>query len=355
MHFGTPARTLEHKMPTCSRRNKLGLPLIALLGLLAGCMPQKENSVVVYSAADREFAAPILSAFARRNEGMDLKIQYDVESTKTVGLVTRIESEASRTRCDVFWNNEILHTLRLEKAGLLRKLSWDIPAKWPASMKSSSGTWVGFAARARILLVNTDLLPDVESRPTRVRDLTNPNFAGQCCIASPMYGTTATHMAVLFSQLGADKSKVLFAGIKSNAEVVAGNKQVAQAVASGKMAFGLTDTDDALVEIAAGMPVEIVFPDQQAAQPGVLRIPNTVAVLKNAPHPIAGASLANYLISEDTEGRLAMGPSGQFPIRPGHTVKSAAQKGASVRWMDVDFGQAAASWDSAMKLLKETF
>lgn len=342
-------------MRSCTNGTKFILPLIPLLGILAGCMPQKENSVVVYSAADREFAAPILSAFARRNEGMDLKIQYDVESTKTVGLVTRIESEASRTRCDVFWNNEILHTLRLEKAGLLRKLNWDIPANWPASMKSSSGTWVGFATRARILLVNTNLLPDAGRRPNSVRDLADPQYAGQCCMASPMYGTTATHMAVLYSRLGAAKSKELFTEIKNNAVVVAGNKQVAQAVATGKMTFGLTDTDDALVEIAAGMPVAIVFPDQQAAQPGVLRIPNTVAVLKNAPHPVAGASLANYLVSEDTEGRLAMGPSGQFPVRPGHSTKSAAQKDANIRWMDIDFSEAAASWESTVKLLEETF
>lgn len=328
-----------------------------LLGvcLLSGCMKQSEDSVVIYSAADREFAAPILSAFARRHEGTDLKIQYDVESTKTVGLVTRIESEASRTRCDVFWNNEILHTLRLEKAGLLKSVSWEIPSNWPNSMKSPAGNWVGFAARARVLIVNTDLLPEIESRPTSVRDLSNPEFSGRCCIASPKYGTTATHFAVLYSQLGAAKAEQLFQEIKANATVLAGNKQVAQAVAAGQMAFGLTDTDDALIEIASGLPVSIVFPDQQPSEPGVLRIPNCVAVLKDAPHPVAALKLANFLISEDTEGRLAMGPSGQFPVRPGHKVKSSAQHDENVRWMDVDFEDAAESWDAVAELVSRLY
>ncbi|MFK7737947.1 MAG: iron transporter, partial [Pirellulaceae bacterium] len=90
-----------------------------LCGLLAGCRTGLEDSVVIYSAADREYAKPILGAFERRNEGVSIAPVFDVESTKTVGLVSRIESESSRPRCDVFWNNEIMHTLRLQEAGLL--------------------------------------------------------------------------------------------------------------------------------------------------------------------------------------------------------------------------------------------
>ena len=137
--------------------------------------------------------------------------------------------------------------------------------------------------------------------------------------------------------------------------MLAGNKQVAQAVSSGQLAFGLTDTDDALIEIDAGLPVEIVYPDQQPHQFGALRIPNTVAVIAGGPHPRAAAELANYLVSEDTEGRLAMGASGQFPIRPGHTQPSRAQGDALVRWMEVDFRQAAATWDAAQAELRKIF
>ncbi|HBE70523.1 MAG TPA: iron transporter [Planctomycetaceae bacterium] len=337
-------------------RGHIALRLAGLLLLAThlGCIAKPENEVVIYSAADREFAAPILSAFARRNEGVDLAIQYDIESTKTVGLVTRIQNEAQRTRCDVFWNNEILHTLRLEKEGLLKKVSWDIPRNWPQNMQSRKGTWVGFAARARILLVNTELLTPDEY-PSRVEDLANPVFADKGCFASPAYGTTATHFAVLYSRLGKEKATGLFERFKENATVLSGNKQVAQMVASGGKAFGLTDTDDALVEIAAGLPVKIIFPDQRSSEVGTLRIPNSVSVMKDAPHPVAATKLANYLVGEDTEGRLAMGPSGQIPIRPGHPVKSQAEGDAAIRWMDVDFYQAADVWDEVAEIIREMF
>ena len=328
------------------------LLLAPFLAITSGCVSQPEDAVIVYSAADREYAKPILAAFERRNEGTEVVPQFDVESTKTVGLTARIESEASRPRCDVFWNNEIMHTLRLEKAGLLQPISWDIPDDWPSNYRSKNGNWIGFAARARVLLVNRELLPDKNSWPSKVSDLANPTWKNNCAIARPLFGTTATHFAVLRSQLDASASDELFNNISSNAVVLSGNKQVAQAVSSGRVAFGLTDTDDALIEIDAGLPVEIVFPDQD--NDGALRIPNTLAVLAGAPHPVAAKALANYLANQDTEGRLAMGPSGQFPIRPNHPTKSRALK-QSVKWLNADFEAAAELWPELSEQLEKIF
>lgn len=317
-------------------------------------MPQPEDAVVIYSAADREYAKPILGAFNRKNP-IEVIPVFDVESTKTVGLVTRIESESERPRCDVFWNNEIMHTLRLEQAGLLQPIAWNVPADWPNEMRSRSGAWLGFAARARVFLVNKTLLPAEVERPQSLMDLADPKWKGMCAVAEPLFGTTATHFTVLDLALGSDAAADLFRRIKDNAQLVSGNKQVAQLVSSGQCAFGLTDTDDALLEIDAGLPVEIVFPDQGSEQIGTLRIPNTVAVIRNGPHPVAAMALANFLVSEDIEGRLAMGPSGQIPILPNHPQESRALKGQAVRWMQVDFEAAAQRWPTLSDELRQIF
>ena len=84
--------------------------VLCLLGAwfcISGCTTRPENSVVLYTSADREYAVPILDAFDRNNPGVEVARQFDVEASKTLGLVTRIEQEQARTRCDVFWNNEI--------------------------------------------------------------------------------------------------------------------------------------------------------------------------------------------------------------------------------------------------------
>lgn len=323
--------------------------------LFAGCVPRAENEVVLYSAADREVATPIVAAFQRRHEKTTVAATYDVESTKTVGLVTRIENEAQQPRCDLFWNNEIMHTLRLDKAGLLDATSWDVPSDWPKAMRSPRRTWIAFAARARVLLVNRQLLPDESQWPRSVNALADPRWQQKCAVAVPLFGTTATHFAVLHAKLGQQKAAEFFQQVKANAVVLSGNKQVAQAVSSGQVAFGLTDTDDALIEIDSGLPVVIVFPDQEPSEPGTLLIPNTLAVIKRCKHPVAAKELGNYLLSEDIEGRLAMGPGGNIPIRPSHPEKSRATPPAGTRYMDVDFTKAAEDWEAASAQLREVF
>lgn len=322
---------------------------------VTGCVPRSENEVVLYSAADREVAAPILAAFRRRHAETEVVATFDVESTKTVGLVTRIENEAAKPRCDLFWNNEILHTQRLEQAGLLQTVAWDVPGGWPKQMRSSYGTWIAFAARARVLLVNRDLLPKEDDWPRSVLELADGKWKQKCAVALPLFGTTATHFTVLQMKLGPERAAKWFRDVKQNAIVLSGNKQVAQAVSSGRVAIGLTDTDDALLEIDNGLPVAIVFPDQQSDQLGTLLIPNTLCILKNCPHPNAARALGNYLLTEDIEGRLAMGPSGNIPVRPGHPQKSRAAPPATTRYMEVDFAKAADQWESATTTLRSIY
>ena len=337
------------------RVNRIRAATIVLLLVCAGCVGKPENEVVIYSAADREYAKPILAGFQGKHDNVEVRPVFDVESTKTIGLVSKLEAEADRTRCDVFWNNEIMHTLRLEEEGLLQPIRWAISSTWPEEMRAADGSWLGIAARARILIVNRELMPNQEEWPNSVNDLIAEKWKGKCAVASPLFGTTATHFALLDTTLGKEKAAEYFTKIKENAVVFSGNKQVAQAVSSGQCLFGLTDTDDALIEIDSGLPVEIVFPDQGVGQSGAIRIPNTVAVMKNAPHPKSATLLANYLVSEGIEGRLAMGASGQFPIRPGHKQMSRALKGRQPRWMKADFKAAAQRWPSLAKELRALF
>jgi len=348
----------------------LGWTLILAFGL--GCVPQREGSVVLYSAADREYATPILDAYDRNTPGTEIARQFDVESSKTLGLVTRIEQEKARPRCDVFWNNEIIHTIRLQKQGLLASRRWKVPDSWPKSFRAQDGTWIGYAARARVLIVNKDKLPDSSTWPTSVLELADKKWQHRCGMAYPIYGTTATHMAVLRSyaddirceseamrdfanERGSLDWSRWSGGVVEHAVVLAGNKQVALAVSSGELDWGLTDTDDAAVEKERGKPIEIVFPDQATGAFGTLFIPNTLCVLNGAPHPTAAASLADYLASEKVETRLTMGNSAQFPVWPGAKQPSRLQGEKAIRWAEIDFERVAIEWTQAMEQLKTKF
>ncbi len=347
-------------------------PALVLLPLwmAVGCVPQREKSVVLYSASDREYASPILDAFERANAGTEIARQFDVEASKTLGLVTRIEREKERPRCDVFWNNELIHTLRLQKQGLLASRRWKVPDTWPKTLKAKDGTWIGFAARARVLLINKEKLPDRAKWPKSVLELADAKWHHRCGLAYPVYGTTATHMAVIAShtvsiKADTDSMAAYFDSATAldwrkwssdwieHAIVLAGNKQVALAVSSGELDWGLTDSDDAIIEIEAGSPVEIVFPDQGKSQFGTIFIPNTISVLRQSPNPHAAALLADYLVSEKAESRLTMGNSAQFPVWPGSKTQSRLSGASEARWADVDFEKAAGVWAEVIEDLKQ--
>ena len=91
---------------------------------------------------------------------------------------------------------------------------------------------------------------------------------------------------------------------------------MAEAVSAGQLAFGMTDTDDAMVEVEQGMPVAIVYPDQAADGIGTLFIPNTVMMIKGCPHPEAAKRLIDFLLSPAVEKSLAECPSAQIPLNP---------------------------------------
>ena len=322
------------------------LILPALLAASSGCVSRNESDVVVYSALDEGFATPILAAFERSVEHeTGVVAKFDVESTKTVGLVDQIIAEQDTPACDLFWNNEIMHTVRLQKLGLLKPHPWKVANVWPSDMIASDGSWCGFAARARVLLVNQDRIPSKDDYPSSVAELADPKWKNNCALARPLFGTTATHFAVLRSKDGHDETLDFLTRIRDNAVVLSGNKQVALAVASGEVAWGLTDTDDAIIEKDRRARVEIIFPDQQPDQPGTMRIPNTIAILKDAPHPVAAEALADYLVTADTEDRLAMGDSSQLPISPESEYRPRVMPKQSIRWMNVDFEAAADGWE----------
>jgi iron(III) transport system substrate-binding protein len=355
-HLEKGAATMTRSLSTRSRSRlaRAVVPALAILLAAGGCGDGKH--VVVYTALDREFSEPVLKGYEQK-AGVRIDAKYDVESTKTVGLTQLIaaEAESGRPRCDLFWNNEIVNTLRLKQKGLLAPIHPSNAVTYPDEFKSKDGTWYGFAARSRVILVNTKHVPPSQ-RPASINDLVDPKWKGKIAIAKPMFGTTATHAVCLFSVWGSEKARAFFHTLKANdVQVVSGNKQVATAVGSGQAALGLTDTDDAMGEVAAGSPVVIIYPDRKPDELGTLFIPNTLAVLKGAPHAADAEALANALLAPSVEAELARGPSAQIPLNANVDEPPQVETPRTVHPMAIDWDAAVKLWDEVMTFLTAEF
>jgi iron(III) transport system substrate-binding protein len=332
--------------------------------LLAGCWSEKPR-VVLYCAQDREFAVDSLGAFTQQT-GLTVAPKFDTEADKSVSLVTELINDHQRPRCDVFWNNEIVSTIRLQKLGLLEPYDSPAAEPYPASAKASDHTWHAFAARARVLIVNTKLVPEAE-RPKSLLDLTEPRWKGKVVMAKPQFGTTATQAACLFEVLGSEAAKKFYLDLAANdVHLAPGNKQVAEWVGEGKTttgqvaAVGMTDTDDTLEEMEKNPNVVMIFPDRdrpKSDRMGTLFVPNTLCMMKGCPNPAGARKLIDYLLSEEVEARLAETASHQIPLNPKVKAKLPAGMAtpATAKMMDVDFEKAAALWDEVHVFLAKEF
>ncbi len=325
----------------------------------SGCTGSKPR-VVLYCAQDEEFAQQILREFTSRTE-LEVVPKYDTEANKSVGLYVELVHEKDRPRCDVHWNNEILSTIRLERQGLLEPYPSPSAEVYPAFARAKNHAWHAFAARARVLLVNTDLVPKIEGRPRSLLDLSRPRWKGQAAMAKPEFGTSATQAACLFEVLGEEEAKRYYLGLRHNGIAIEpGNKQVAEGVSHGKYAVGITDTDDAIIEVGAGRPVAIVFPDRdrpKGDRMGTLFIPNTVAVIRGCPNPEGARQLVDYLLSAEVETRLAESASHQIPLNPeiAPRLPRKIETPKTAKAMEVNFDKAADLWDEVQTFLRKEF
>jgi iron(III) transport system substrate-binding protein len=332
----------------------VALIFAALLATAAGAGCSRPDAaakeVVVYTALDQVHSEPILAEFERRT-GIRVRPVYDAEDAKTMGLVARLIARRARPDCDVLWNNEYLQTVRLAGMGLLAAYESPEARRIPAAFRDPAGRWTGFAARMRVILYNTQLVGP-GGPPSGLAAFADPAWRGRGAIARPFFGTTLTHMALLYERWGPQRLGGFLEALRAGgAAICPGNAAVRDLVAAGDRAFGLTDTDDAWAAMQAGKPVAVLVPD--ADQDGAVLIPNTVSLVAGCPHPEEGRRLIDYLLSAEVERRLARGPSAQIPL--GTDLASEPTPWDSVRRgkvLEADVVRAAAAVDEVVSVLR---
>ena len=245
--------------------------LITKLGLRDSS--RAENQAVAYCAQDQDYAEPLLREFQKQT-GIKVLPVYDSEAVKTVGLANRLLAERSHPQCDLFWGNEELRTRQLAARDVFRE----------------TNGWAAFGYRSRRIVINTNLL-SLGSSPRSLLDLTNDTWRGRIALAYPQFGTTATHFHALRQYWGDAAWQAWCRALAANKPLlVDGNSVVVKMVGRGEAWLGLTDSDDIAAGQQDGLPIRPLPMTRET-----LLIPNTVAVIRNGPHPAAAQRLFDYL------------------------------------------------------------
>ena len=323
--------------------------LAIVLGLLfAGC-GVKPNTVIVYVSEDQVFSEPILKDFEKET-GIQVKAVFDTEEAKSTGVMNRLLAEKNNPQADVYWANEPVRADVLRQQGISTPFQPLNAREIPGQFKDAQGYWTGFSARARLLVVNRA----AKIKPASVLAYVDPKTKGKAVIANPLFGTTTAQMAALFSVWGDEKGKQFLGGLKANNVKLAGsNGESADFVASGEFEFALVDSDDAVDRMRHGKPIDIVYPDQGEGEVGVLIVPNAVALIRGGHNPENGKKLIEYLVSKETERKLAVADCAQIPLNPGVPPPKELRPIDRIRTMKVNYAELAAKLQTIQPVLKE--
>lgn len=315
----------------------LAATTIALAGAL-GC-GGGDCDVVAYTSVDQVFSDPVFRAFEGES-GLRVCAVFDTEETKSTGVLNRLLAEAERPQADIFWSGDPIRPFMLIARGLVESYASPRAKNVAISFRAKDGTWTGLAARARVLLVNTDRL-GARSAPGGVRDLADPRFGNDAAIASPLFGTTTVHVAALAWRWGEDEARAYLDRLRENGvRIASSNGEVRRLVEAGEVAVGLTDTDDAYEAKARGAPVEIVYPDQEEGGLGTLVLPTSVVRIRGGPHPNGARRLIDHLLSPSAEGHLAA-HGAHIPLQRDIETPPGVRSVHEIRAMDVDYGEIA--------------
>jgi iron(III) transport system substrate-binding protein len=324
----------------------------ALVGTLAisvtGCS-SKQQTVVVYASEDQVFSEPILRDFERES-GVRVKPVFDTEEAKSTGVMNRLLAEKNNPQADVYWANEPVRADALKQRGVSTAYVSPSAEGIPDQFKDTDHYWTGFSARARLLLVNARST----IKPASVMAYTDPSANGRAAIANPLFGTTTDYVAALFSIWGDERARTFMNDMKKNGvKITTSNGESTDLVAAGKVDFSLVDSDDAVNTKKQGKPVEMIYPDQDSNGIGVLILPNAAALIKGGPHPENGKKLIDYLLSKETERKLAFADCAQIPLHSGVETPPEVRRIEDIKTMRVGYADLARKMDEIQPFLKE--
>lgn len=316
---------------------------------------ESPRSVVVYCSADKEFAELVFKAYEAKT-GVKVLPLYDTEETKTAGLTARLVAEKGRPKADVFWSSDTSRAVALVDQGLTAAYTPASAAAIPARYKGVDGRWTGFGARIRVLLYNTDKVGPAEA-PRSILDLTNARWKGRAAMANPHFGTMSFQAAALFAKWGDAKAAGFLRRLQENGVVIAaGNSDVKDRVADGRVDVGLMDEDDAVVAVREKKPVAIAILDQEGADAlGTPLMPNVALLIQGAPHPDAAKQFIDFLVSAEAEKILAESDAAQYPLHPDVSGPTLLPPLDHIHVMDVDYLEVARSLPSMDAAVRTIF
>ena len=269
-----------------------------------------DGTITVYSGRNEQLVQPILDEFSAATG-----ITVEFRAGDSGELAAQLLTEGSASPADVFFSQDAGALGAVEKAELFATLPDELLDVVSPEYRSKAGAWVGTSGRARVLVINPDLVPEP---PTTIDELLDPQWKGKIGFAptNASWQSFVTGLRVLRGEDGAHQWLEQFAAQEPIA--YEGNGAVRDAVNDGAAAIGLVNHYYVYEKIAAEGAENVTVVNQflAAGDPGGLVNVAGVGVLSSSDNAAAALALVEYLLSEAGQTYFSE-TTFEYPLRDG--------------------------------------
>jgi iron(III) transport system substrate-binding protein len=253
---------------------------------------KKEGQVVWYtSLIVNQVVRPMKAAFEKKYPGIEL--QYTRADDAPTAAKLTAEATAGRVQADVF--DGITNVVALKRAGITAPYIPPSAGQYPADTKDPQGYWHSILLFVFAPGINTTLVPKAQA-PKTYQDLLDPKWKGKMAwnpssIAGAL-GFVGNTMMSMGDEKGMAYLKALAAQRVVNVE--ASSRAILDQVIAGEYSMGLMMFNHhTVISAQKGAPCDWLL-----MEPVPVTL-NTLALLKDAPHPNAARLLIDFLTSEE--------------------------------------------------------
>jgi len=316
------AAALATTMAACSSSSDSG----------AGGNDNEKATLTIYTGQHEETVQNLADHFTA-----DTGIKIKIRAGDDAELANQIIEEGDASPADIFLSEEPGPVGLLDSKGLLSKVDASTLDEVDKRLVPSSGNWMPYAARSRVIYYDPKLI-SVDELPDSILDLTQPKWKGKFAYA-PSGAFTST-VSYLISSIGPDKTLAWLKGIKANGVNEQKNGKVRDTVEAGQHAFGLSNHYYwwILANEKGGpskLSSKIYYFDHPDA--GGLLLASGAGITKASKHQAEDQKFLAWLGSaDDGQKIIAADENAQYPVAPGVQSKVGLQPLADLHAPDVD-------------------
>jgi iron(III) transport system substrate-binding protein len=191
-----------------------------------------KSPITLYNAQHEDLMAEMVGAFTKQT-GIEVKVRNGSD----LEMANQIVAEGENSPADVFvTENSPAMTLVDSKSGFAPIAAATLD-QVPSRYRPSNNHWVGFAARATVLVYNTKQVSAAEL-PKSIMDLADPKWKGKVGY-SPTGADFQAIVSAVVALKGEAEGKRWLDGLKANGVAFQGNGTVMKAVNDGQVPVGI--------------------------------------------------------------------------------------------------------------------